>query len=550
MFDNNKVLVVIPALNNSTDIPRKYARLINEKPLIAYAIDIAKSSPYVDDIVVSSDDSEIRMIADLFGATNIRISNEIKDKSNINEIIYDALIQKEKQAFDEYDIVILLSADSPLLKVESLNRAIEKFANFGIDSVISVKEDRHLSWSYDSENQIFFPLYSQRDSSENLPLELVETGNFMLTRRNFLSPESFLGLNLDVVPVSRVEAVKVVNYDDFWVSEKHINKKTIAIVVNAFDEIGTSHIYRCLTLASKLIFHDVVFVLNKNYELGVNIINSYGYKHVLYDESSEILDTLHSIGADLVINDVLDTSIEYISALKENGFYVVNFQDLGPGIEVADLVFNAFYEYDYDAENVFTGHEYYLLRNEFYLQQPKIITDEVKNVLITFGGVDFHNLTEKVLKALIATGFSKYINVVLGVGYPKKEEIIDRYSMHNNVIIHEDVRSISELMVKADIIFTSGSGTMYEACSLGVPSIVLCDNERDLNNSFGNFENGFINLGLGTEVSEETIIENFTKLMDNYELREEINKKMLSIDLKHGFENVWSKIKVNFLKEM
>ena len=550
MFDNNKVLVIISSLNNSTNIPRKNARLINEKPLIAYAIDMAKSSHYVDDIVVASDDSEIRMIADLFGASNVRISNEVEDKNDLNAVIYDALIQKEKQAFDEYDIVISLSPDSPLLKVESLNKAIEKFANFGVDSVISVREDRHLSWSYDSENQIFFPLYSQRTDRENLPLELVETGNFLLTRRGFLSPESFLGMNLDVVPVSGVEAVKVENYDDFWVAEKHINKKTIAIVVNAFDEIGTSHIYRCLTLASKLIFHDVVFVLNENYELGVNIIRKYGYNHVLYNESSQILDTLHNIGTDLVINDVLDTSIEYISALKNNGFFVVNFQDLGPGIEVADLVFNAFYEYDYDADNVFTGHEYYLLRDEFYLQQPKIISDEVKNVLITFGGVDYHNLTEKVLKALIATGFSKYINVVLGVGYPNKEEIMDRFAMYNNVIIHEDVNSISELMVKADIIFTSGSGSMYEACSLGVPSIVLCDNERDLNNAFGNFENGIVNLGLGTEVSEETIIENFNELKDNFELRQEINQKMLSIDLKHGFENVWSKIKVNFLKEM
>lgn len=550
MFDNNKVLVIISALNNPTNIPRKYVRLINEKPLIAYAIDMAKSSQYVDDIVVASDDSEIRMIADLFGATNVRISNEIEDMSNLNAVIYDALIQKEKQAFDEYDIVVSLSPDSPLLGVESLNKAIEKFANFGVDSVISVKEDRHLSWSYDAENQIFFPLYSQRTTRENLPLELVETGNFLLSRRSFLSPESFLGMNLDVVPVSRVESVKVENYDDFWVAEKHINKKTIAIVVNAFDEIGTSHIYRCLTLASKLIFHDVVFVLNSNYELGVNIIRSYGYNHVLYNNSSEIMDTLHRIGADMVINDVLDTSMEYISALKNNGFYVVNFQDLGPGIEIADLVFNAFYEYDYDADNVFTGHQYYLLRDEFYLQQPKIVTDEVKNVLITFGGVDINNLTEKVLKALVSTGFSKYINVVLGVGYPNKEEIIDRYSMYNNVIVHENVNSISELMVKADIIFTSGSGTMYEACSLGVPSIVLCDNERDLNNAFGNFENGFINLGLGTEVSEEDIINNFNELKDNFELRDEINRKMLAVDLKHGFENVWSKIKVNFLKEM
>lgn len=550
MFNNNKVLVVIPAMNDSTNIPRKNVRLINEKPLIAYAIEIAKSSEYVDDIVVSSDDSETRMIADLFGATNVMASSQVEDINDLNAVVYDALIQKEKQAFDEYDIVVSLSPNSPLIKVESLNKAIEKFEDFGIDSVISVKEDKHYGWGYDDENKRFFPLYTQRTDKENLPLELRETDNFLLTRRNFLTPESFLGMNLDVVPISREESISVENYDDFWVAEKQINKKTIAIVVNAFDEIGTGHISRCLTLASKLVFHDVVFVLNQNYELGVNIIKSYNYNYALYDESSEILQTLEKINADLIINDVLDTSLEYISALKDMGYFVVNFQDLGPGIEKADLVFNAFYEHQFDADNVYTGHEYYLLRDEFYLQSPKIITDEVNNVLITFGGVDPHNLSEKVLQALIAAGFSKHINVILGVGYPNKQEIMDKYSIYNNIVIYEDVHSISEYMVKADIIFTSGSGTMYEACSLGVPSIILCESERELGNAFGNFDNGFINLGLGTNVDEEIIIENFNNLAGNFELRQEINQKMLAIDLKHGFENVWSKIKVNFLKEM
>lgn len=547
MFNNNKVVVVIPTLNDSTNIPMKNTRLINKKPLIAYAIDIAKNSIYVDDIVVGSDDSEVCMIADLFGATSVLIDNV--DKNNINTIIFETLLQKEKKSFDEYDIVIVLSSDSPLLKVESLNKAIEKFEDFEIDSVISVKEDKHLSWSYDIENQRFFPLYSKRDIEENLPLELRETGNFLITRRHFVTPESFLGLNLDVVHIPGVESVRVINYDDFWVAEKEIDKKTIAIVVYSFEEIGTN-VYRCLTLASKLIFHDVVFVLNKNHELDINIINESNYNYVVYNEFSDVLEILKEVDADLVINDVSDSSLEYISSLKDAGYFVVDLHDLGLGIEKADLVFNSFYEHEFNADNVFTGHNYYILRNEFYLQKPKLITKEISDVLIIFEGVDIDNLTEKVLNALISSGFSKRIIVILGVGYPNKEEIISKYAIYNNVIIHEKVNSISNFMIKADIVFTSGSGSMYDACSLGVPSIVLCRDDKELSNSFANFDNGFINLGLGTDVSDEVIVESFYNLMNNFELRQEINKKMLSIDLKHGFENIWSKIKVNFLKEM
>ena len=38
MFNNNKILVVIPARGGSKGIPRKNIRLLNHKPLISYAI--------------------------------------------------------------------------------------------------------------------------------------------------------------------------------------------------------------------------------------------------------------------------------------------------------------------------------------------------------------------------------------------------------------------------------------------------------------------------------------------------------------------------------
>ena len=43
MFNNNKILVVIPARGGSKGIPRKNIRLLNRRPLISYAINIAKS---------------------------------------------------------------------------------------------------------------------------------------------------------------------------------------------------------------------------------------------------------------------------------------------------------------------------------------------------------------------------------------------------------------------------------------------------------------------------------------------------------------------------
>ena len=133
MFNNNKILVVIPARGGSKGIPRKNIRLLDGKPLIAYSIEIAKASAYVDDIVVTTDDSEIALLSEKFGASVIRRSEELaRDDIPLDPVIHDAVIRKEKLAFDEYDIVITLQPTSPLLKTSTLDGAIEKFDDFAL----------------------------------------------------------------------------------------------------------------------------------------------------------------------------------------------------------------------------------------------------------------------------------------------------------------------------------------------------------------------------------------------------------------------------------
>lgn len=549
MFNNNKILVVIPARGGSKGIPRKNIRLLNNRPLISYSIGIAKSSAYVDDVVVTTEDSEIALLAEKFGASVIRRSEDLAgDEVPLDPVVHDALVQKEKQAFDEYDIVITLQPTSPLIKVATLDAAIEKFEDFAIDSVLSVVDDRHLSWGFDEVNQRYFPNYIERKNRQYLPKDFRETGGLLVTRRNFVHEDSRLGTNLDLIEVSREESVDIDNYEDWWIAENYLQKKRIAIVVNAYDEIGTGHVYRCLSIASKLVFHDVLFLLDEQHQLGIDIINNHHYPFKLYDGEDDLLDALRQYSPQIVVNDILDTSFEYISHLKNEGYFVVNFEDLGTGTKAADVVFDALYEHEVGESKVFTGHKYYILKDEFYFQPQKIITQSVHNVLITFGGTDPNNLTEKVLDSILSTNYDGRINVILGLGYDGLERLIDKYESNQSIQIYRNVSNISEFMFQADIIFTSAGRTMYEVCSLGVPTICLCQNDRELTHVFANSSNGFINMGLGVEIEKQQIIDQFIGLVNDYELREKMNKKMLRVDLKDGFENIWSIIREEYRK--
>ncbi|WP_296861754.1 cytidylyltransferase domain-containing protein [uncultured Methanobrevibacter sp.] len=548
MFNNNKILVVIPARGGSKRIHRKNIRLLADKPLISYAIDIAKSSKYVDDVVVSTEDSETASISEKFGASVVRRSPDLAgDQIPVDPVVYDATVQKEKIAFDEYDIVITLQTTSPLLKTETLDKAIEKFENFDVDTVISVVGNKHLSWGFNEKDNRYFPLYSERLSLQHLPMEYVETGGIFATRRSFITPNSRLGNNVDLIEISQEESINIVSYEDWWVAERYINRKKIAMIVNANDDTGFGPIQRCVSLASRLLSDNVLFFIDENYPLGVDFVKSFNFPFKLYDGNDDLFNKLNEFNPKIVVNDVFDTTKEYVSHLKEMGFFVINFEDLGEGSQDADVVFDSLYEHDGGFGNIFSGYKYYLLRDEFYFQPKKVVGPDVNDVLIAIGRNDSNNLTEKILESVLASGYAGRIDVILPFNYQYGEELIQKYESNNNVQIYRNrVENISAFMLRADIIFSSASRKMYEICSVGTPCICICQNGREQTHDFASSENGFINMGLVDTISNENITNQFKIVWQDFELRQNMSNLMKNVDLKHGFENIWSVVEQKY----
>ena len=114
--------------------------------------------------------------------------------------------------------------------------------------------------------------------------------------------------------------------------------------------------------------------------------------------------------------------------------------------------------------------------------------------MLSFGGVDPNNFTKKVLSSIYTycQNANIKIEVITGFGY-KQQNTLKHFG---GVKIHHDVQNISDIMVNADVIFTSAGRTTYEIASLAIPAIVLAQNERELTHFFANKENGFITLSV------------------------------------------------------
>jgi N-acylneuraminate cytidylyltransferase len=136
MIGGKRLLGLVPARGGSTGIPRKNIRLLGGKPLVAWSIDAARRSRYLDRVVVSTDDEEIAACARNCGAETpfIRPTGLATDAAQGVDVVLHALDQ-----LLDMDAVVLLQPTSPFRSVDDIDRAVEQW-NMNGTTVVSVTE--------------------------------------------------------------------------------------------------------------------------------------------------------------------------------------------------------------------------------------------------------------------------------------------------------------------------------------------------------------------------------------------------------------------------
>ena len=530
-----EILVVIPARGGSKGIPRKNLRLLNGKPLIYYSIKNALISEYNLDVYVSSEDDEILNAASQFGAkTHKRDISIADDKSTLDPVIYACYEYASKVENKEYDFIITMQPTSPLLKTLSLDNAIKKaINNSSLETIIAAKDDTHLSWRKEDNN--FFPNYKKRVNRQYLTPTFTETGAFFITRKDIITQNNRIGKNVELQILLNGEEIDIDTYEDWNLCEYHLRRKHILFVVTGNTEVGLGHVYNTLLIANDILNHKISFLVDENSKLAFDKISSKNYP-VYIQKNKNIINDIKSFSPDLVINDRLDTTIKYMNDLKELNINTVNFEDLGEGALKADLVINAIYPEKQILKNHYFGHNYFILRDEFIYSKQKQVIKEVKNILISFGGVDPNNYTKKTLESIhdYCNKHNIDITVVAGFGYNQYESL----NKYENINIEKNVSNISKYMIQADLIFTSAGRTTYEIASIGTPTIVLAQNERELTHFFASSEFGFLNLGLGYKITNEDLYKYFVQLIQSNENRKYMSSLMHRINLKNGRKTV------------
>jgi CMP-N,N'-diacetyllegionaminic acid synthase len=137
MINQQKILAIIPARGGSKGLPRKNILNLAGKPLLAWTIEAAQKSCYIDRLILSSDDEKIISVAKEYkcDVPFIRPSSLATDTTpGISPILH--AIQHVK----EYDYIILLQPTSPLRTTEDIDKSIEICIEKNAPACVSITE--------------------------------------------------------------------------------------------------------------------------------------------------------------------------------------------------------------------------------------------------------------------------------------------------------------------------------------------------------------------------------------------------------------------------
>ena len=142
MYKGKNILGLIPARGGSKGLPRKNIKPLLGKPLIAWTIEQALVSKYLDRVVVSTDNKEIAEISIKYGAEVpfTRPKELARDDSTTSDVILHALNWFESTG-EKYDYLALLEPTSPLREKNDIDKCIELLIDNEVaKSIVSVSK--------------------------------------------------------------------------------------------------------------------------------------------------------------------------------------------------------------------------------------------------------------------------------------------------------------------------------------------------------------------------------------------------------------------------
>ena|GEM_PF-10317 len=210
-------LVVVPARGGSRGVPRKNLQHVGGASLVARAVRSALAATSVDQVVVSTDDTEIADEARRHGARVVLrpadLSGDLASSESAVLHALDALGLAE-----DPPVTVLVQCTSPFLDPHDLDAAVERVASGERDVVVAVAPTHDFQWRADDDavRAVGHSVLERQRRQDRAP-HYRETGAFYAMRTAGLREggRRFFG-DVGLHAVDPVTAVEIDDHHDLW----------------------------------------------------------------------------------------------------------------------------------------------------------------------------------------------------------------------------------------------------------------------------------------------------------------------------------------------
>ena len=137
------IIAIVPARKGSKRFPGKNTVLLNGKPLVAHAIDVALETDIFSEIYVTTDDPRVVAIAAERGVIVVERPEDLcGDTVLVDQTVLHVMEVLESQG-ERHDAVCLMTPTAPLRTVNDVRGAVSLIWESGADFVVTVTEYDH-----------------------------------------------------------------------------------------------------------------------------------------------------------------------------------------------------------------------------------------------------------------------------------------------------------------------------------------------------------------------------------------------------------------------
>jgi pseudaminic acid cytidylyltransferase len=228
MIQQHRVIAIIPARGGSKRIPRKNIKLFYGVPLIENTINILRDTEIFDEIIVSTDDLEIKSIAESAGASVpfIRAKEISLDTTPTAPVIIDVF---HRLKFDPNStIACTVYPASVLISPDTYIESFTRFMNSDVDVLhaalrFSYPVERALKLDTSGLASMVWP-ENRMVRSQDLSEFYYDAGQFYWARANYwvaqLDEPVAAKLKVALHLLKPWEAVDIDNLDDWQFAER------------------------------------------------------------------------------------------------------------------------------------------------------------------------------------------------------------------------------------------------------------------------------------------------------------------------------------------